>query len=357
MGKLQNFYKGKKVLVTGHTGFKGAWLSQILVNFGAKVCGYSLEPNTTPNLFSVFDLEKKIDHRIGDIRKIKIFDKVVKEFEPDIIFHLAAQPLVRDSYDDPIYTYETNVMGTANVLESVRLNQTKAAVIITTDKVYRNLEKDIAYKEEDPLGGHDPYSNSKACADLIVDSYIKSFFNPNDYGNKHFSAVASARAGNVIGGGDWAKDRLIPDAVRAFLSENVDLVIRKPKAIRPWQHVFEPLYGYLILGKELFEGNVAAIGSWNFGPSDDDMQTVESVLGLTIAYLAKGKYIVKEDHSKHEATNLKLNNNKAISKLGWKPKMNLEEAIKSTCSWYGAFYNKKEDIILFSNNQIKEYFK
>ena len=355
--ELRNFYKRKKILITGHTGFKGAWIAQILLNFGATVCGYSLEPNTEPNLFSILKLDKNCNHRIGDIRNFKSFDLVVKEFKPDIIFHLAAQPLVRDSYDDPLYTYETNVMGTANVLESARTNHVKAALIITTDKVYRNLEQDIAYKEDDPLGGHDPYSNSKACADLIVNSYIKSFCSPDEYGKKHSTAMASARAGNVIGGGDWAKDRLIPDSVRAFLDKKEELIIRQPKAIRPWQHVFEPLSGYIILAKKLFEGDKTAIGAWNFGPFNEDMQTVENVLGLVIAHLNKGKYVVEKDNSKHEATNLKLDNTKAISKLGWKPKMDLKKAVETTCAWYDQFYLGRSDMIAFSNKQIEEYYR
>ncbi len=355
--KLKQFYKGKRVLITGHTGFKGAWLSQILLQFGAKVSGYSLKPNTDPNLFSVLKLGKNLNHNLGDIRNLEKFNEVVKKFKPDIIFHLAAQPLVRDSYDDPRYTYETNVMGTVNVLESVKNNKIKVAVIITTDKVYKNFEKDVAYKEGDPLGGHDPYSNSKACADLVVDSYIKSFFDPKDYGKKHSSAIASARAGNVIGGGDWAKDRLVPDAMRAFLSDNIDLVIRKPNAIRPWQHVFEPLYGYLLLGQRLFEGDKTIIGAWNFGPSLSDMQTVENVLCLVINHLNKGKYAIQSDKDKHEATNLKLDNRKAISKLKWRPRMNLNQAVEATCTWYDNYYNKKQDIIRYSNQQIDQYFK
>lgn len=354
---LAKFYKDKKVLVTGHTGFKGAWLSEILLHFGAEVCGYSLEPNTTPNLFTVLGLEKNVDHNIGDIRKIEALNEVVQRFKPDILFHLAAQPIVRDSYDDPIYTYETNVIGTANVLESIRMNKIKAGVIITTDKVYKNIEQDIAYKEDDALGGHDPYSNSKACADLLVTSYIKSFFDPKDHGSKHTTAVASARAGNVIGGGDWAKDRLIPDAMRAFLLDNVDLTIRKPNAIRPWQHVFEPLHGYLLLGQKLFDGDITTIGSWNFGPLDDDMQSVENVLGLVVAHLAKGKYIVQEDDSKHEATNLKLDSSKAIRLLGWKPRMNLKQAVEATCDWYAEFYSRPKSVKALSDKQIEDYFR
>lgn len=353
---LQNFYKGKRVLVTGHTGFKGAWLSQILLSFGAKVSGLSLEPNTEPNLFTALGLREKIDHNIGDIRDLEQVDQVVKKFQPDIIFHLAAQPLVRDSYDDPRYTYETNVMGTVNVLEIIRKYETKAAVIITTDKVYKNFEKDISYSEDDQLGGHDPYSNSKACADLVVDSYIKSFFDLERHHKTHHSLIASARSGNVIGGGDWAKDRLLPDAMKAFLANNVDIVIRKPNAVRPWQHVFEPLYGYLLVGRNLYEENLTAVGSWNFGPRDEDMKRVVDVLDLVIGHFKKGKYVVTEDENKHEATLLKLNNTKAKVKLGWTPRYDLQTAVTETCKWYDAFY-RGDEMRAFSNAQISKFFK
>ena len=358
--KLNEFYYRKKVLITGHTGFKGAWLTKILQNFGARVAGYSLEPNTNPNLFSVLGLADSMgQHTIGDIRQYnQKFNKVVEAYRPDIIFHLAAQPLVRDSYDNPLYTYETNVMGTAHVLESIRQNRIKVGVIITTDKVYKNFERDIAYKEDDQLGGHDPYSNSKACADLVTNSYIKSFFDPAQFGKRHQSMIASARAGNVIGGGDRAKDRLVPDAIRAFLSDKKHLDIRSPRAIRPWQHVFEPLYGYLVLAKHLYEENKEAVGAWNFGPRDEDMQSVEHVLGLIINHLGGGKYIVKEDNSKHEAKNLKLDNAKAKRILGWKPKYNLKIAVAETCCWYEGYYeNSAEGIHKLTDEQIAKYFE
>jgi len=352
--ELQKFYKDKRILITGHTGFKGAWLTQILLEFGADVIGYSLESETDPNLFSLLKLKDKIEHHIDDIRDFKTLNAVVAKSKPDIIFHLAAQPLVRYSYDHPIYTYETNVIGTLNVLEAIRLNNIKAGVIITTDKVYKNIEQDITYNEEDPLGGHDPYSNSKACADLIVSSHIKSYFSKND--GLGSPLVASVRAGNVIGGGDWAKDRLIPDAMRSFLLSNEDLVIRKPNAIRPWQHVFEPLYGYLLVGMHLYLRDRWAVGAWNFGPRDQDMQSVSVVLGQIITHLKKGKYIVKEDETKHEAGNLKLSNKKAVKYLGWTPQYDLNEAIRLTCMWYAKFYSKDADIAAFSQEQINNYF-
>jgi CDP-glucose 4,6-dehydratase len=355
--RLADFYRDKKILVTGHTGFKGAWLAQVFLVWGAKVSGYALAPNTKPNLYGALGLGDHLEHIQADIRDYQKLNRIVRRVKPDIIFHLAAQPLVRDSYDDPLYTYETNVMGTANVLEAMRQNGISAGVIVTTDKVYKNFERDIAYKEDHQLGGHDPYSNSKACADLVTDSYIKSFFDPKQYGKSHHSMVASARAGNVIGGGDWARDRLMPDAIRAFLAHNKDLIIRSPRAIRPWQHVFEPLHGYLLLAKHLHESNGDMVGAWNFGPHDDDMQSVERVLGLVIGHLGKGKYAVQEDGTKHEATNLKLDNTKARDVLGWKPKYNLDKAVRETVVWYREFYGNKSDIKKFSRDAINQYFK
>jgi len=351
--KLSKHYRGKRVLITGHTGFKGAWLTQILAEFGANISGYSLEPNTKPNIFDVLNIEKKIDHHIGDIRDFEILDSLVKKFKPEIIFHLAAQPIVRDSYDNPKYTYEANVMGTVNVLESMRINGVKSGVLITTDKVYKDQQQDVAYDENSPLGGYDPYSNSKACADLVINSYIQSFFNPVEYKKTHQTLIASARAGNVIGGGDWANARLVPDAMRAFLSDDTELVIRNPKAIRPWQHVFEPLDGYLLLGKALSEGDKDKVGGWNFGPSDSDMQSVEYVIDLIIKFLGKGKYVIEEDKTKHETSILKLDSSKAHKELGWKPKYNLKRAIEETARWYSEFYSRQSK---FSIEQINGYF-
>lgn len=354
---LAKFYKGKRVLITGHTGFKGAWLSQILINWGAKVYGYALPPSTEPNLYEALSLKNNMRQRIADIRKVRSLNKTVKYFKPDIIFHLAAQPLVRDSYDQPRYTYETNVIGTVNVLEVIRENNIPAGVIITTDKVYRNLEKDIAYEEGDELGGYDPYSNSKACADLAVGSYIDSFFNPAKYGTDHKTLIASARSGNVIGGGDWATDRLIPDAIRAFIANDEELIIRSPNAVRPWQHVLEPLYGYLLLGKHLLAGEVDKVGAWNFGPEDNDMKSVKDVLSLVIHYSEKGRYRVKEDIHKHEAGLLKLNNNKAKKLLKWTARFTLEEAAKATVVWYKTYYSDPKSIIKLTNEQIERYFE
>lgn len=352
--KLADFYRGKRILVTGHTGFKGAWLTQILLEFGAKVFGYSLSPNTQPNLYDELKLEKKIKSQIADIRDFEAFNRAVKKIDPEIIFHLAAQPIVRDSYDDPRYTYETNIMGTVNVLEAMRLNSTKAGVIITTDKVYKDQQNGFAYGEDDPLGGYDPYSNSKACADLVVNSYIQSFFNPTDYKKNHHTLVASARAGNVIGGGDWANARLVPDAMRAFLAEEVDLIIRSPRAIRPWQHVFEPLSGYLLLGQALLLGDKTKVGSWNFGPNDEDMKSVEEVVGIITKCLGTGNCVIEEDQNKHETDILKLNSNKAKKELNWAPKYKLKQAVEETALWYKSYYQNQPGL---SAIQIRNYFE
>jgi CDP-glucose 4,6-dehydratase len=354
---LADFYKGKTVLITGHTGFKGAWLAQIMLNFGANVVGYSLGPNTTPNLFTALKLKDKINHNVGDIRDLKKFNEIVKKTKPDIIFHLAAQPIVLESYKEPVYTYETNVMGTVNVLEAIRLNGVRAGVIITTDKVYKNIEKDYAYAEDDSLGGYDPYSNSKACADLATSSYISSFFNPNEYGQNHNTLVGAVRAGNVIGGGDWASNRLVPDAMRAVFEDNEEVIIRSPKAIRPWQHVLEPLAGYIRLGAHLHEGEKDKSGSWNFGPEVSDMKEVETVLAMAFRHLNKGSYKVVENKSKHEAGILKLNNIKAKSQLGWLPKYNLNDAVAKTVDWYNECYNGKVNIVDYTDKEIQGYFK
>lgn len=354
--QLVPFFKNKRLLITGHTGFKGSWLAQILLNFGAKVCGYSLEPDTNPNLFHVLNLKSELEHHIADVRNFNFFNQVVKKFKPDIVFHLAAQPLVRDSYDKPRYTYEVNLMGTVNILESIRLNNVKAGVIITTDKVYKNSKKNVGYKEDDPLGGYDPYSNSKACADLAVNSYIQSFFNPKDFGLKHKTLVASTRAGNIIGGGDWAKDRLVPDLIRAFFVDKKALIIRNPQQIRPWQHVLEPLAGYLLLAKYLYEGDVAKVGAWNFGPEEKDIENVETVVKLCFKFLGGGKYEIQPDETKHESEILKLAIIKAKKELRWQPKFNLKRAVEETMGWYKEFHKNRSDIKKFTINQINKYF-
>lgn len=354
--KKKKPFKGKKVLVTGHTGFKGAWLSLILLNQSASVYGYSLEPPTQPNLFDVLNLKKDLKHQTGDIRDFDKLNRYIKRIKPDIIFHLAAQPIVRASYDDPLYTYQTNVLGTANVLETMRQHQIRTGVIITTDKVYRNLETGIAFCEDDPLGGHDPYSNSKACADLIVDSYLKSYFQPEKYQKDHQTLVASARAGNVIGGGDWAADRLVPDAVRSLLLKKEPLIIRSPKAVRPWQHVFEPLDGYLLLAEHLDSGSHDKIGAYNFAPEDSSMKPVREVIELILGHLKFGQYVVEEDKTKHEASLLKLNNSKAKKVLGWQSVYDIERSVIETINWYREYHLGEGNIKKYSLLKINEYF-
>ncbi|MGG2084579.1 CDP-glucose 4,6-dehydratase [Lysinibacillus pakistanensis] len=327
-----SFWKGKKIFLTGHTGFKGSWLSIWLNELGAIVHGYALEPNTDPSLFKLAGVENLIESTIADIQDLQRLKKTMIEFQPDIVIHMAAQPLVRESYTNPIDTYSINVMGTAHVLESVRYSSTVKAVInVTTDKVYENKEWVWGYREEDRLGGYDPYSNSKACSELVTSSYINSFFNPNDY-EKHGVAIATARSGNVIGGGDWATDRLIPDVMRAVVKQE-EIIIRNPNAIRPWQHVLEPLLGYLILAEKLYLNGIKWSGAWNFGPDFCDMK-VQELLDVFLANFETKCNIKYELTNIHEAQLLKLSCDKAKNILGWKPLFSTEEAISQTSQWY-----------------------
>jgi len=356
MKNLTKFYKNKKILITGHTGFKGSWLSQILLNWGAKVSGIALRPNTKPSLFQFLELEKKIRNNFCDIRDLKKTSEIIKREKPEIVFHLAAQSLVRDSYDDPLYTFETNIIGTANILQAIKeINTVRAAVIITTDKVYENKESGLPFKENDKLGGYDPYSASKAAAEIVISSYIKSFFNPTGYNKKHRTLVASARAGNVIGGGDWQKDRLIPDIIRSVFERKEKIIIRNPGAIRPWQFVLEPLYGYLLLARELDKGKKAFSGAWNFGPRDKNYLTVEKLTKKTLELLGQGSYGIKRDYIKHEAGLLRLDSNKAKKILNWQSTLDIDQILKFTCKWYNTFYSG-ENIINLTNQQIKLFF-
>lgn len=343
---LAKFFNGKKVLITGHTGFKGSWLTKILVGWGANVVGLSLPPHTNPNLFDALRLKKEIKNYFADIRDFKKIQGIFTKEKPGIIFHLAAQALVRQSYENPLHTIFSNTLGTTNILEAVRKTDTvRSAVIITTDKVYENNEKNRPFKESDALGGHDPYSASKAAADIIASSYLKSFDLP----------VAVARAGNVIGGGDWSKDRLIPDVVRAFF-ERKKLLIRYPLAVRPWQHVLEPLNGYLILAKFLYDGNKNAIGQWNFGPNYKSETSVKDFLDIAKNVLSEIKYNVIQGDSKHESVTLKLDSSKSRNILDWNSKMTLSETITSTLFWYKQFYDNPKEIIKFTEAQIKSFY-
>ncbi|MBU3637577.1 CDP-glucose 4,6-dehydratase [Polynucleobacter sp. es-MAR-4] len=350
-----NFWQGKTVFLTGHTGFKGSWLSLWLSSLGAKVCGYALAPSTTPNLFTVLNLQDSLKYsQIADIRDLDALQKAVIKAQPDIVIHMAAQPLVRYSYTHPVETYATNVMGTLNLLESLRsIDSARATVVVTTDKCYENNERLAGYQEHEPMGGHDPYSNSKGCAELVTAAYRRSFFSADQY-LEHHNAIASARAGNVIGGGDWSEDRLIPDAIKAF-EANKPLIIRNTLATRPWQHVLEPLSGYLVLAQALYEEGTAFAQGWNFGPKDSDARPVQEVVELLIsAWGSPASWVHDGSEHPHEAKSLKLNITKARENLGWVPKWTLETAIEKIAHWQKAYQNKR-DMKSISLNQIREY--
>lgn len=334
MEYLKNHYQGKKVFITGHTGFKGSWLVQILSLLGASIKGYALAPDQKINLFDEVAGAELCESMIQDIRDKEALRKAIIDFQPDYVFHLAAQPLVRLSYQIPIDTFEVNVIGTANVLDALRFLDKKCAIVlITTDKVYHNNETEYAYKETDRLGGYDPYSSSKACCELVIDSYRNSFFNTHNL-SEHGKSVAVARAGNVIGGGDWSLDRLIPDIARALHDDN-EIVIRNPNAVRPWQHVIEPLFGYLELGAKLSEKPVEYSQAYNFGPNESDALTVEDMVQKSIAIWGKGHYTAElNEANPHEAGLLKLDIGKALKELHWRPIFNAELAIQRTINWY-----------------------
>lgn len=350
--QLKKVYKGKKVFLTGHTGFKGAWMLKTLSLLGAEVKGYALEPQTKDDLFYLINGESICTSVIADLRDKKRLEKEIVDFQPDFVFHLAAQPLVRLSYDIPAETFEVNVIGTANVLDAVRLLEKKCdVVLITTDKVYHNNEWIYPYRENDRLGGYDPYSSSKACAELLIDSYRNSFFNSKTY-STHKKAIAVARAGNVIGGGDWSKDRLIPDIAKAFAADKA-VIIRNPKSVRPWQHVLEPVIGYLLLGANLSENPLQFNQAYNFGPHLSDALPVEDMLKLAIESWGKGEYIVEiNENQPHEAGLLKLDISKVISELNWEPILNAAKAVSMSMDWYNQFNNKKNEINLFTESQV-----
>jgi CDP-glucose 4,6-dehydratase len=350
--QLENTYKGKKVFLTGHTGFKGAWMLKTLSLLGAEIKGYALEPQTPNDLFYLIEGEKLCQSIIADLRDKKRLESEIVAFQPDFVFHLAAQPLVRLSYEIPAETFEVNVIGTANVLDGVQLLQKKCSIVlITTDKVYQNNEWMYPYREIDRLGGYDPYSASKACAELLIDSYRNSFFNTKDY-DKHLKGIAVARAGNVIGGGDWSKDRLIPDIAKAFALEK-PVTIRNPHSVRPWQHVLEPVIGYLLLGANLAVDTINFSQAYNFGPQLSDALPVDEMLQLAIQSWGKGKYIIEQvEGQPHEAGLLKLDISKAKTELKWEPKMNANQAVSLTMDWYREFSTNKMGVIDFTTKQI-----
>lgn len=346
---MLEFYNGKKVLVTGHTGFKGSWLCKILINAGAKVTGYALEAPTNPNLYELCGVNDCMNSVIGDIRDLAHLQQVFDEVQPEIVFHLAAQPIVRDSYKDPVYTYETNVMGTVNICECVRTHASvKSFLNVTTDKVYENKEWEWGYRENEPLDGFDPYSNSKSCSELVTHSYINSFYEAQNV------AVSTARAGNVIGGGDFANDRIIPDCVRAA-SDKQDIIVRNPHSTRPYQHVLEPLAVYMMIAKMQYEDKNYA-GFYNVGPDDCDCVTTGELVDIFCAKWGEGlKWINRHDGGPHEANFLKLDCSKVKKTFGWVPRWHVEEAIEKTVEWSKVYF-AGEDISACMDRQIREFF-
>jgi CDP-glucose 4,6-dehydratase len=355
---LKTIYQNKKIFVTGHTGFKGTWLLHVLHSLGAKLAGYALQP-PKEGLFELTGGETLCQHTIADIRDAEILKSKIIAFEPDIIFHLAAQPLVLESYQQPAYTFAVNLMGTINLMEAVRdWNKKCTLVIITTDKVYQDRQVQISHKETDRLGGYDPYSASKATIELAVDSYRNSFFNLTEY-NKHQKTIATARAGNVIGGGDIADNRIMPDIAFALLN-NKKVNLRNPQAVRPWQHVLDALEGYLILAKQLHLDplNKNLSGPWNFGPPPDEVLTVEEVTRLAIAFWGNGEYGKANLTNKpHETTYLGLDPAKANTLLNWQPRWAAQEAIRHTMDWYKAVFADKQQPAEITRQQIKEFFQ
>lgn len=350
-------FHGRRVLLTGHTGFKGGWLALWLAELGAEVHGYALAPATDPSLFDAASVRGVLaSHHIADVRDHMALQQCIQQVQPEIVFHLAAQPLVRLSYREPRETYETNVMGTVNVLEAVRrCDSVRVCQVITSDKCYENHEWVYAYRENDPMGGFDPYSNSKGCTELVVSAYRQSFFHP-DRINEHGVSLASSRAGNVIGGGDWAEDRIIPDCVRA-LSTGETIQVRNPHAIRPWQHVLEPLSGYLWLAARQWQQPGRFEAGWNFGPTGAGNVDVRRIVELAVEAWGDGNWQAPEaphDHL-HEANFLKLDITKASSLLAWEPVCVVSQAVEDTMAWYKAFHDATADMSAFTLRQIHEY--
>ncbi len=357
---LETVYKAKKVLVTGNTGFKGSWLSQWLLLLNAEVFGYALRPPTEPSLFDQLQLNKNTRHNNNDVRDLEALKKYIGEIKPDIIFHLAAQSLVRESYKNPIETIETNINGTANVLEAVRqLGLSTNIIVITSDKCYENKEWLHGYRENDPMGGYDPYSMSKGAAELVVSAWRRSFFNANDY-NNHGVKIASARAGNVIGGGDWADDRIVPDCMRS-LQKKQEIFVRNPLATRPWQHVLESLGGYLLLGSKLMNigmDEIETYGSgFNFGPLSASNKSVETLVKEIISNWGSGTWTYKKESAMHEAFLLNLSIDKAYHLLNWQPVWGFEATVKNTVDWYKTTFETPNDIVHITEKQITEYSK
>jgi CDP-glucose 4,6-dehydratase len=342
------FWKDKKVFITGHTGFKGSWMCRVLLNFGAQVFGYSLPAPTNPNLYSLAELENKISGTLADIRDFEKLKTSFDEAQPEIVIHMAAQPIVRDSYNDPRYTYETNVMGTINLLECLRLSKSvKSFLNITTDKVYKNNEWEWGYREIDQLDGYDPYSNSKSCSELVTHSYKSSFFGDRDI------AISTARAGNVIGGGDFANDRIIPDCIRAVMKDE-PIIVRNPHSTRPYQHVLEPVMAYLMIAEKQYT-DLGYAGWYNVGPDDCDCVTTGKLADIFCsAWGNDARWENKWTGGPHEANFLKLDCSKLKSTFGWKPKWNISDAVQKTCEWTKTWLNR-DNIPIIMDKQIEEY--
>jgi CDP-glucose 4,6-dehydratase len=353
---MSDFYNGRRVFITGHTGFKGSWLCLWLNNMGSEITGYSLAPPTNPNLFDLCRVDGLVKSVMADVRDLDALQNAMMEAKPEIVIHMAAQPLVRDSYANPVETFAINVMGTVNLLEALRKCESIQAVVnVTTDKVYANQEWLWGYRENEPLGGHDPYSCSKACSDLITASYRSSFFNTSTLlPDNAAPAIATARAGNVIGGGDWGRDRLIPDCIRAFLNGET-IRLRNPDSIRPWQYVLEPLAGYLLLAQRLFQDGEKFADAWNFGPDDRDAMNVANVVARLCKKWGNGaSYVIDPDEHPHEANYLKLDCSKAKTQLGWQPLWNLDVALDKIVEWTAA-YREGGDLRKVCLKQIEEY--
>ena len=354
---FDNFYIGKKVLVTGHTGFKGSWLSIWLHELGAEVVGVGLDPYSEKDNYVLSGIGKKLKADIrADIRDGERMKQIFAEYQPEIVFHLAAQPLVRLSYEQPVETYQTNVMGTINIMEAIRATQSvKVGVMITTDKCYDNKEQLKGYVETDPFGGYDPYSSSKGACEIAIQSWRRSFFNPEDYGKKHHVSLASVRAGNVIGGGDWAKDRIIPDCIRALEAGKL-IDIRSPKAVRPWEHVLEPLSGYMLLAQKMWEHPTEFCEGWNFGPETDSVSTVWEVATKLVQSFGKGELKnVSDPDALHEANLLMLDITKAKTRLGWKPRLDALQTIDLVADWYKRYH--KESVYNICVEEIEHFLQ
>ncbi len=354
-------YNHKKILVTGHTGFKGSWLTFWLKELGADVIGFALDPYTPNDFFNRTNLKDKIIDIRGNILNLNLLLDTFQQYQPDFVFHLAAQPIVRLSYDEPLDTFQTNIIGTANLLEAIRqTNSVHGAILVTTDKVYQNKDKKPGYREIDPLGGHDPYSASKACAEIVIDSYIKSFFQKE--GKNPLKIIGSVRAGNVIGGGDWQQDRLIPDCIRSLINKK-PISVRNPLATRPWQYVLDALSGYLLLGERFLEKRIPISAppyahAWNFGPLNDSGISVRDLVQKVIEVWGSGEWVTEgnDNGQKHEATQLALDISKANNLLDWHPVLNIDDCVRFTIKWYKeAHENAKQDMYNYSKHQIGEY--